>query len=85
MNRAEAKISTRVRTTKAWSGIPLWSEGVIDEHYTIGQGWGCMVAWDLPGRPLPKGYSEHDGTPVARSGILRDGFSEDELRYLEVV
>jgi hypothetical protein len=53
----------------------------MDEAYE----GGMMVAWDLPDRPLPTGYRAWDGRPAFASGILRDGFSWDELHFLEVV
>ena len=81
MTTHEACIGTRVRTNVALSGIPRWSEGVIDEDY----GTGVMVAWDLPGRPLPSGYRSHQGVG-AEAGILRDGFDKvSELHFLQVV
>jgi len=81
VTKDEAQLGTRVRTKMAFSGVPLGSEGVIDEFYPGGQ----MVAWDLPERPLPKPYAAYDGVPALRSGITRDGFGDDELEYLEVV
>jgi hypothetical protein len=71
----------RVRTLVAWSGVPVGTEGVIDEAYE--GGW--MVAWDLPDHPLPAGYRQYDGRPAFVSGFHRDGFAADELHYLEVV
>jgi hypothetical protein len=81
MIRQDAIVGTRIRTLRAFSGIPLRSEGVIDEDY----GTGIMVAWDLPHHPLPRGYSQYDGVPLVVSGIRRDGFSFDELVFLEIV
>lgn len=86
METKEALVGTRIRTLTAWSGVPVGTEGVIDEHWT-GSGDNqkplYMIAWDLPDQPLPEGYREHDGTPAFVSRILRDGFSEDELTHLE--
>ncbi len=79
MNRTEATIGTRVRSVRGFSGVPLGTEGVIDEHY-LG---GVMVAWDLAGA-LPPGYREYDGVPAVRSRILRDGFADDEVHMLVV-
>jgi len=81
MDIEKAKVGTRVRSLVQFCGVPRGTEGVIDEDY----GSGVMVAWDEPDRPLPPGYSRHDGRPSFASGILRDGFGMDELDYLEVV
>lgn len=76
------KIGTRVRASRGFVSVPKGTEGVVDEDY----GSGVMVAWDLPDRPLPKGYSKHDGRPAIASGILRDGFDREmELHWLEVI
>ena len=65
-----------------FSGIPVGTQGVIDEDY----GSGVMVAWDLANHPLPPGYVQYDGEPLVRTGIRSDGFDkETELGYLEVV
>jgi hypothetical protein len=80
MTRNEAKVGTRVRALVEFSDVPKGTAGVIDEDY----GRGVMVAWDLPGRPLPRGYRAHDGRPAVATGILRDGFAKDnELHFLE--
>lgn len=83
MTQDEATVGRRVRAIHAFSGVPAGTEGVIDEDY----GTGVTVAWDLPGRPLPKGYTRHDGRPaIAHGAPLRDGFDKElELGYLEVV
>lgn len=82
MKITEATIGTRVKTTVAFFGVPEGTEGVVDEDY----GSDVMVAWDLPNRPLPEGYSEFDGRPTIVSRILRDGFDkETELHFLERV
>jgi hypothetical protein len=81
MNKEQAKVGTRVRSLMEFSGVPKGTEGVVDEDY----GTGVMVAWDLPDWPLPAGYLEYDGRPAVASGILRDGFTWDELIYLEEV
>ena len=80
MTRHQATIGTRVRAVRGFSGVPLGTEGVVDEHY-LG---GVMVAWDLAREPLPPDYREYDGVPAVRSRILRDGFGDDELGMLEV-
>lgn len=81
MKVTEARTGTRVKTKVAWSGVPEGTEGVVDEYYN----GGVMIAWDLPDRPLPEGYRVYDGRPAIASGILRDGFSWDELEYLEAI
>lgn len=80
MQISEATIGTRVKTLRAFSGVPQGTEGVIDEDY----GTGLMVAWDFPDKPLPKNYQKV--LPMIRPGILRDGFDKGgELQFLEVV
>ena len=82
MTKDQIKIGQRVKTLRAFYGVPLGTEGVLDEDY----GTGIMVAWDLKASPLPAGYSAYDGVPAIRSRILRDGFAKDtELGCLEVV
>lgn len=74
------KVGSRIRSLVNFSGVPKGTQGVIDEDY----GSGFMVAWDLPKRPLPIGYSHYDEVPAIRSGILRDGFDKNtELHFLE--
>lgn len=77
-------VGTRVRTTVAYYGVPLGTEGVVDEHYERRGSTGLMVAWDLPDQPLPPGYVRHNSDRPVR-GILRDGFSPDEIEAFEVV
>jgi hypothetical protein len=95
MKAEQAKIGTRVRSLRDFSGVPKGTEGVIDQEYNLGHsdGWlfrrkAVMVAWDLPGsllpKGLPKGYRAYDGVTGAGSGILRDGFSPEEFEDLEV-
>ena len=56
--------------------------GVIDEDYNSG----IMVAWDLPDKPLPLGYSMYDNKSIIITGILRDGFDKiTELQYLDKI
>lgn len=82
MKAAQAIVGTRIRTKRDFSGVPIGTQGCIDEDY----GSGVMIAWDLPDQPLPKGYREHDGSPAIRHGLLRDGFDKKtELKFLEVV
>lgn len=82
-------VGLRVRALRAFMGVPVGTEGIIDEHYRIGEAEGVTVAWDLPTNPLPSGYSVYDGLPMMASGILRDGFGRreffDETRFLLVV
>ena len=83
MTYEQARVGTHVITLVDWPEVPTRTEGMIDEDY----GSGVMVAWDLPGRPLPKGYGDTwDGTKaeLRALGILRDGFSKDDLVYLEI-
>lgn len=80
MKYADARIGTRVSTLVDFCGVPKGTQGVIDEDY----GSGVTIAWDLPDHPLPPGYRQYDGKPMIQTGILRDGFSLDELHYLEV-
>ena len=80
LTRDEAKVGTRVRALVEVSDVPKGTAGVIDEDY----GRGVMVAWDLPGHPLPRGHQAYDGGPAVATGILRDGFDkESELHFLE--
>jgi hypothetical protein len=79
--RSEYYVGARVRSLRDFVGVPKGTEGVIDEDY----GDGMMVAWDLPDKPLPPGYQKHDGRPAVATRILRDGFGNEELGWLEVV
>lgn len=86
MDSERATIGTRVRSTRHFAGIPCGTEGVIDEDY----GTGVTVAWDLPDRPLPAGWSWDPEDPgkwaINPKAPLRDGFDKaDDLRWLEVV
>lgn len=81
----EDLVGRRVESLRAFSGVPQGTQGVIDEVYGLGYHWGFMVAWDLPAHPLPAGYRRYDNVPAVRSGILRDGFSADEARFLKLV
>lgn len=57
----------------------VWSIWLPEDY-----GRGMMVAWNLPGRPLLRGYQAYDGGPAVAAGILRDGFDrERELHFLE--
>lgn len=83
MRAEDARVGARVRARVAFVDVPAGTAGVIDEDY----GTGVMVAWDLPGRPLPPGYRAWDGRPAAAPGVpLRDGFDKDtELRFLDLI
>lgn len=87
MNKADAQIGVRIRSLRDFSVVAAGTEGVIDELYgdETGQLEGCTVAWDLSDQPLPEGYREYDGRPAIQSGILRDGFSWDDLQHLEAI
>jgi hypothetical protein len=54
MTRSEAKIRTRVRSARNFSGVPAGTEGVIDEEYSIGcvESRGVMVTWEPAGDSL---------------------------------
>lgn len=80
-------VGQRVRSNREFFGVPVGSEGVIDEvlYYSGTDRKVWMVAWDLPESPLPEGYTKYDGKPAVATGILRDGFGADELKYLDPV
>ena len=75
------KIGTRVRTNQPWPSAPVGTEGIVDEYFGNG---GIMIAWDLPNQPLPSNYKVFDSKNPIR-GIIRDGFSESETKYLKIV
>lgn len=81
---APIKVGCKVRSKTEWPSVPVGTIGVVDEHYQGMGGMGVMVAWDLPDRPLPEGYEQYDPENPVR-GLLRDGFSAHEAKYLEVV
>jgi hypothetical protein len=81
ITREQIKIGLRVKSNVDFSGVPSGTEGVIDEDY----GSGVMVAWDLPSQPIPTGYISWDGSPSWMTGLLRDGFGNDELHFLDLV
>lgn len=74
-------IGTRVKTKIEWPLVPAGTEGIVDEHYGNG---GIIIAWDLLSQPLPDNYDKFDFENLVH-GILRDGFSESETKYLEVI
>lgn len=57
----DSVIGLRVRSLRDFAGVPKGTEGVVDEVYKLGEHIGLMVAWDLPDKPLPKGYRKYDG------------------------
>lgn len=82
MTKEQAIVGTRVRANVDFSDVRAGTEGIIDNA----EGNTVMVAWDLPNRPLPKGYRKWDGRPAFVLGFMRDGFNkESELHYLDVV
>lgn len=81
MRVSDAKIGRLVRSTVDFANVPKGTQGVIDEHYD----GGVMVAWDLPKKQLPRCYCRYrDGVTVLPRGVLRDGFSFQELCFLEL-
>ena len=91
MKREEAKVGTRVACNIDFADVPKGTKGVIDFDYKTG----VMVAWDLPDSPLPKNHVEYmrafgvmgaRNLTQAKGGKwpLRDGFSYDELRFLDL-
>ena len=85
MKIEEAKLGVRVRSLRDFNSVPKGSIGVIDEVYPDG----IMVAWDVPPGILPKDYNgfpgKFRGPPWFAAAIIRDGFDEKDLEYLEVV
>ncbi len=89
MEKNKARIGTKVRSLRDFSGVPKGTIGIIDEDY----GRGVMVAWDKPERPLPQGWREfsrdafHKASMIERQKWpLRDGFNkETDLQFLEEV
>ena len=86
MTSDEAQVGTRVRTLRAWPGVEVGDEGVIIQHYNLGQYEGWLVAWE----PLPPYLNERELTfenmpAYERGAPIRDGFSDEELVTLEVV
>ena len=91
MKREYAKVGTRVACNIDFANVPKGTKGVIDDDYETG----VMVAWDLPDSPLPPKHVEclaTFGVSMARNMTqanggkwpLRDGFSYDELRFLDL-
>lgn len=80
MTPEQARVGVRIRTLVEWSLVAAGTEGVIDEDY----GTGVMVAWDTPGQPLPENYISHSDPRLRTRNLLRDGFSKEDLKYLEL-
>lgn len=78
------EIGTKVKTKSEWPSVPAGTIGIVDEHYQSMGGIGIMVAWDLADRPLPNDYKAYDSANPIR-GLLRDGFSPNEVHHLEVI
>lgn len=76
--RGLPEIGQRVQSLTDFAAVPPSSQGVVDAQYHDG----ITVAWDLPDHPLPEGYRAYDGKPAIQTGIVRDGFSFEELRFL---
>lgn len=87
MRWKDVAVGRRVECLREFVGVPSGTRGVIDEIYGGERhAAGCMVAWDLPDRPLPADYTAYDGRSAATPGApLRDGFSRRELRYLRAL
>ncbi len=85
MKAEQAKVGARVMSRVEFSGVPIGTEGVIDQDY----GTGVMVAWDRPtehAAALPAGYRAYHGRPGVVTGLLRDGFDKaTELQLLELL
>ena len=55
MTIEEARIGTRVMSLVEFSGVPIHTQGIIDEDYDTG----VMVAWNLSdGSPLRDGFDK---------------------------
>jgi len=84
MNR-KPRVGERVRSLRAFMGVPKGTIGVCDEDY----GSGVTIAWDLEDRPLPKDWKfdlNDSGTwAINPKSPLRDGFGIGELAFLELV
>lgn len=69
------KTGTRVSLLKSLIGIPRGTEGIID-YVSPKLTW---VAWDLPGKPLPVGYTKWDARAFTLFRFRRDAFEPDEV------
>lgn len=80
------KPGDKVKTLRSFAGVPQGSEGFVIE---IEDGV-VVIGWDLPERPFKPVLPIHEygiGQMMAvdEKCPLRDGFSESDLRYLELV
>lgn len=84
------RVGQWVKSLVDFAGVPKGSTGVVDEDY----GTGIMVAWNLPGRPIPRDYFDPETgrpNPARRragdpNAPTRDGFDKaTEMKFLEVV
>lgn len=79
------RVGERVRSLRAFMGVPKGTIGVCDEDY----GSGVTIAWDLTGRPLPRDWKFDLNDPgtwaINPENPLRDGFEIGELAFLELV
>lgn len=86
MTLDQVEIGQKVKTLSEFSGVPKYSIGYIIETYDHGRA--VTVAWDLKDRPYPNNMlpEEVAELPAVNPRCpLRDGFSQDELFYLEVL
>jgi hypothetical protein len=85
MKIEEAIVGTKVVSLVDFCGVPKGTIGIIDEEYENKNG--IVVAWDLPDRPLPIGYTKYNNKlAIHRGQPLRDGFNKQtELKYLQVL
>lgn len=77
-------IGDQVRTRFAFYGVPKGTKGIIVERYENG----VTVGWDLTDRPYPMGTPPEEVAKlpaVDPACPLRDGFSTEEFKYLEVI
>ncbi len=85
MDKNKARVGTRVKSLRDFSGVPKGTQGIIDEDY----GNGVMVAWDKEDRPLPSGWTDFESSKnqsPRHEWPLRDGFEkETELQFLEEI
>ena len=86
MKPSEVKLGAQVRLCRHFGLLPKDTQGVIDADFPSF----IMVAWNLAGYPLPKGYREWPGTfnhaPWNAPNLVRSGFDKKtELGFLEIV
>lgn len=78
---ANFSIGDRVISKKAFADVPKGTHGIVCAQY-LG---GIVIAWDLPLIPLPDLNPLEIGIMLATDPKcpLRDGFNEQELKFLE--